>query len=474
MNAMGLVTLIVGVVALTAPVRWSFIIMILSTVFGAAAAFSIPGLGGASVLVPSLFLVFFAARLFAAYGEGPFLAALAPWRPGFFLLLLTAFGIFTAIFFPRLFQGMTETMTVERSIGARSLIALVPLRASSNNITQSVYAAGGLVCFIATFAFFRRQSIPATFINGILIVASVNLGFALADIITHFTHTDFLLNFVRTANYALLTNAEKGGLKRISGTFPEASAFADFTLVLFAVVTSLWLGGIRSQITGILAGLLLVALVLSTSATALVGLAAVLPILSLQSFLASRREPGAGRPVLIVSILASMPLVIFFVLIVMPDLAHNLHDFLDEMLFSKADSQSGRERFMWNAMAYQAFIDTNGFGAGLGSARASSFGLVLLSNIGVFGALLFAIFVVRLLMADIGGLHSPSRETSAVVRAGKAGIITVLISAATSGTVYDLGLMFYVLAGGISAFSVGARHVPAEYGSQLRPAGELR
>ncbi|MFK0164989.1 hypothetical protein [Rhizobium sp. NPDC090279] len=460
--------------ALAAPVRWSFIIMILSTVFGAAAAFSVPGLGGASVLVPSLFLVFFAARLFAAYGEGPFLASLAPWRPGFFLLLLTAFGIFTAIFFPRMFQGMTQTMTVERSIGAHNLIALVPLRSSSNNITQSVYAAGGLICFITTFAFFRRKSVPAIFIDGVLIVAGVNLGFALADIITHFTHTDFLLSFVRTANYALLTNAEKGGLKRISGTFPEASAFADFTLVLFAIVTSLWLGGIRSRVTGTFAGLLLVALILSTSATALVGLAAVLPILSLQSFLASRREPGAGRPVLIVAILASMPLVIFFVLIVMPDLAQNLHDFLDEMLFSKADSQSGRERFMWNAMAYQAFQDTSGFGAGLGSARASSFGLVLLSNIGIFGTLLFALFVGRLLMADMRAPHPASGETAAVLRAGKAGIITVLVSAATSGTVYDLGLMFYILAGSISALSASTQQIQAGYSPPLRAIGEPR
>ncbi|MBB3287027.1 MULTISPECIES: hypothetical protein [Rhizobium] len=474
MNVMGLLTLVVGIVTLIVPVRLSFIIMILSTVFGAAAAFSVPGLGGASVLVPSFFLLFFAVRLFTAYGESPFLAALAPWRPGFFLLLLTAFGIFTAIFFPRLFQGLVQTMTVERSVGARSLIALVPLRFSSNNITQSVYAAGGLVCFIATFAFFRGNGIPKIFINGILIVAGVNLGFALADIITYFTHTDFLLGFVRTANYALLTNAEKGGLKRISGTFPEASAFADFTLVLFAVVTSLWLGGIRSGVTGIVAGLLLVALILSTSATALVGLAIILPILSLQSFLASRRDPGAGRPVLIVSILASMPLVIFFVLIVMPDLANNLQDFLDEMLFSKAGSQSGRERFMWNSMAYEAFVDTIGFGAGLGSARASSFGLVLLSNIGIFGTVLFALFVGRVLIADTRPGYASSREAVAVVRAAKAGFITVLVSAVISGTVYDLGLMFYILAGTVSAFAAGVREVKAEYSPHLSTAGDLR
>ncbi|MBB4567178.1 O-antigen ligase family protein [Rhizobium leucaenae] len=454
MNFMGALTFVVGMAMLAAPVRWSFTVMILSTVFGAAAAFSVPGLGGASVLVPSLFLLFFAIRLFLAYGEGPLFAALAPPRPGFCLLVLTIFGLATALFFPRLFQGMTETMTVERSVGGRNFISLVPLKFSSNNITQSVYAVGGLVCFATTFAFIRKGGTPTNLINGMLVVASVNLGFALADIITYFSHTEFLLGFVRTANYALLTNAEKGGLKRISGTFPEASAFADFTLVLFAMIASLWLSGVRSRATGIVAALLLVALILSTSATALVGLGVVLPVLCLQSFLASRSEPGSGRPVMIVAIMAAMPLVILFVLIAMPDLASGLHDFLDEMLFSKADSQSGRERFMWNSMAYQTFIDTQGFGAGLGSARASSFGLVLLSNLGIPGTLIFALFVLLILKADTRPGRLPLREAAAVARAAKAGFITVLVSAATSGTVYDLGLMFYILAGSVSALTV--------------------
>ncbi|MDE1992412.1 MAG: hypothetical protein KGI75_07900, partial [Rhizobiaceae bacterium] len=438
-------------------VRWSFTVMILSTVFGAAAAFSLPGLGGASVLVPSLFLLFFFIRLFMAYGEGPIFAALAPPRPGFCLLVLTVYGVMTCIFYPRLFQGMTSTMTVERSVGAHSFISLVPLKFSSNNITQTVYAIGGLMCFATTFAFFRKGGSSANLISGMVVVASVNLGFALADIITYFSHTEFLLGFVRTANYALLTNAEKGGLKRISGTFPEASAFADFTLVLFAMIASLWLSGVRSRVTGPIAALLLLALILSTSATALVGLGVVVPVLCLQSFLASRVEPGTGRPVMIVGIMAAAPLIIMFVLVAMPDLAAGMQDFLDEMLFSKANSQSGQERFMWNAMAYKTFLDTYGFGAGLGSARASSFGLVMLSNLGVLGALIFAIFVIAILAADTRPRNMPLREAAAVARAAKAGFITVLVSALTSGTVYDLGLMFYILAGSVAALTVPSR-----------------
>ena len=222
---MGLITILVGCVILAAPANWAFTIMVVSTVFGAAAAIGLPALGGPTVLVPSLFLVFFAIRMFIAAGEGPLLASMQPGRAGFWLLLLTAFGLLSAVYFPRLLEGVTDTMTVERVSSTRSTIALTPLRFSSNNITQTVYALGGLVCFATVFAYFRHTGKPEHLIKAILLLAAVDLGFAVIDVVTYFTGTEYLLSFVRTANYALLTASEKGGLKRISGTFPEASAF---------------------------------------------------------------------------------------------------------------------------------------------------------------------------------------------------------------------------------------------------------
>lgn len=450
---LGFLTVIVGVASLAAPVGWAFSILIVSTVFGSAAAFNLPGLGGASVLVPSLFLLFFALRVFLAFGEQQIFAGLAFPRPGFVLLVLTMFGLVSAIFFPRLFEGVTQTMIVERSIGTRSLIFLQPLHFSSNNITQTVYAIGGLVCFAFTFAFFRRTAAPEAFISAILIVSITNLTFAALDIITYFSHTEYLLDFLHTANYALLTDAEKGGLKRISGTFPEASAFADFTLILFGITASLWLDRIRSRLTGIVASLSLLALVFSTSATALLGLAAILPLLVIRSLAKSRQEPGGGRPVFIVALIVAIPMIVLFIPIFMPEIATNLSEFFDEMVLSKADSDSGRERFMWNAMAYQTFLDTSGLGAGLGSARASSFALVLLSNLGVEGALIFAVFVLVTLVANTKTRSWVSTEASAVARASKVGFLAALATAFTSGTVYDLGLMFYILAGTIAALT---------------------
>ncbi len=466
---MGLVTIIVGCVILAAPVTWAFPVMVLSTVFGAAAAISLPALGGPSVLVPSLFLVFFATRLFMAAGEGPLLASLQPFRPGFWLLLLTGFGLLSAIYFPKLFEGVTETMTVERVTSTRSFISLSPLRFSSNNITQSVYAVGGLVCFAAVFAYFRHAGKAGHLISAILLLAVVDIGFAVADVITYFSGTEYLLGFVRTANYALLTAAEKGGLKRISGTFPEASAFSEYTLVLFAVMASLWLDRVRSRETGILTALLLLALLLSTSATALIGVAVVVPFLWTRALLGAMKGSAKARPAFLAACVAFIPAAILTAFVLFPGLVDQLHQFVEEMLLSKAESQSGRERFMWNAVAFQTFLDTHGFGAGLGSARASSYILVLLSNVGVIGFVLFATFVSAVLAArplrnggalDIG---------NATVRAAKTGLIASLTAACVSGTVYDLGLMFYILAG--SAAALASERAPVE--SPLSASGNL-
>ncbi|MBX9458400.1 MAG: hypothetical protein KL863_21510 [Rhizobium sp.] len=472
LELMGLLTILLGVATFFMPASVALLVLSICTVFGAAAALSLPSLGGASILVPNLYLVFFVLRCLMAYGPGPSLEAVNTRRVGFLLLLLTAFGLVTAFAYPYFFQGDTETMIVQRTSGARNVITLAPLKFASGNITQSVYAIGGLLCFLFTFAHFSGFGSKDQFIKAIAVVGAINIAFAVADIITHFTGTSELLGFVRTANYALLTGAEKGGLKRISGTFPEASAFADYTVTLFAVTATLWLARIRPRLTGPVAGLSLVFLVLSTSATALVCLALVLPVILTQSFLASARSPRFGRPAALVFIAAGLPFVVLMLVVVFPEIAAAIHAFFDEIVLSKAHSQSGRERAAWNSVAYQTFLDTAWLGAGLGSARASSFILVLLSNIGIPGLILFSAFIFTLFTLKVG---EPDTETAVVVKAAKNGIFASLVTVAISGTGYDLGLLFYILAGFIASQAAAPAPAPryaealSRYAPHLKP-----
>lgn len=451
----GLLTIALGMMTFLAPVHRAFSIMVLSTLFGAGAAFSLPGLGGASVLVPSLFLVFYGLRMFLAFGEGPILEALAPPRAGFWLLLLTAYAVASAFFLPRLMEDVTETMTVQRLAGGRSSISLIALEPSTNNITQAFYALGGLACFAFTFAYLRSAGSPARLVYAMLALSAANLGFAVLDVVTYYAGAAHIFDFVRTANYALLTGSEKAGFKRISGTFSEASAFAGYTSVLFAFIGSLWLDRVRSLLTGSVAVLLLAALLLSTSATGMVALAVVAVYLAFRSVGESIRKSPIGRPAFLASTVLAIPLVSLFVLLAMPDLLDSVASYLDEILFSKLESHSGRERFMWNAVAYQVFIDTGGWGAGLGSARASSYLLVLLSNVGLLGTALFVIFIGSILLPRPGSETGIDLDAK-IVRACKAGLVAALAEAFAAGTVYDLGLLFYVLAGTIAVVPLRA------------------
>src|SRR5260370_34676128 len=92
-----------------------------------------------------------------------------------------------------------------------------------------------------------------------------------------------------------------------------------------------------------------------------------------------------------------------------------------------------------NNQAWSNFVDTYGLGVGLGTTKASSFAIVLVSNLGVVGAALFLAFLVNVLRA-------PGAETSAVVRAARAAVLAALIAACTSGTVFDLGVAFFAFA----------------------------
>ena len=91
------------------------------------------------------------------------------------------------------------------------------------------------------------------------------------------------------------------------------------------------------------------------------------------------------------------PAVLLLALVVAltPAAADALQSFVDVTLLQKSTSQSGIERQQWNLTAVQNFLDTRGLGGGLGSIRASSFPLAVLSNTGIVGAVCLGLFLLR-------------------------------------------------------------------------------
>jgi hypothetical protein len=281
------------------------------------------------------------------------------------------------------------------------------------------------------------------FRDAVLLLAGLNCLAGVINLAEFYLGLPGILEYVRTAGYEIFDNYEVAGMMRIQGTFAETSAFSGFTLPLFAFTFSLWLYKVRSAYSGVLAVASLVFLLISTSGTAYMGLAIYLLCVGFGfawSGLAFGRVPRLGA-LLLTGMLAV--LIACSVSIFEPKVVERVADVFEITVLNKMQSSSGVERGSWNKHAWSNFIDTYGVGVGLGSARASSYPLVLLSNVGIIGTLLFLIFLIKLFRNNPFYYGLPDR---AVVRASKQAVLAGLICASLSGTVFDLSILFYAFA----------------------------
>ncbi|MDB4973077.1 MAG: O-antigen ligase like rane protein [Myxococcaceae bacterium] len=408
--------------------------------FGGAAAILLPALGGAVITPSVLFLPF---TLYRAFGEARGTASTRNVSPaGFWLAAAVLWGVLGALLFPRLLSGMLEILTIDRT-GVEEGAILFPIRPVSGNITQSAYAIGNVATFFGMRALLSKPGRPHAYASAVLILATLNCLSAIMNLAEHYAGFPAILDLVRTA-YATYSTYESGGLVRIHGTFPETSAFSAFTLPLFAFTCTLWLDDVMPWWTGPLAALSLLFLVISTSGTAYVALGSYLPILlwSVGRRALSRREARrtGGLVVLLLVLLALVTATIVFDLPIVQKVA----EAFDSMVLQKADSESGLERAQWNRQAWYNFLDSYGLGVGLGTARASSFALVLLSNLGAVGTLCYLMFLGRVL--GLGRAGREHEEPSTLMRASRHAVLASLIPACVSSTVFDLGIAFYSFA----------------------------
>ena len=391
----GLLVVALGLWCQFGAYRRTVVAMFGLVVFGAASALDLPALGGASVTPANLFLVFYLLRLVSMRGgTGMVIAEMGPRRPLFVFLLLVVWIFGSAFLLPRLFAGAVWVFSLSRA--ASNDGDLTPLYPTSGNLSQAVYAMGGFLAACATAAYARRPGSAPVILSAIVFVTSLHLAFAVLDVVTSATHTGFLLDAIHTASYAFLTDDELGGLKRISGSFSEASGFATFSLTLLAVNFSLFVQNVRPVFTGIASASLTGFVVLATSSTGYVGLGVFFVLFGAYAGVAAILY-GHKRPIVIAAMslavgLLLMSLVVLFV----PAVATLAQSVINDALLDKATSASAIERGSWNAQAWQIFLDTHGLGAGIGATRGSNYALVLLSNLGLIGFLLFAILLLRL------------------------------------------------------------------------------
>lgn len=341
---------------------------------GVTAAGAALFLGG--VAIPTFYAVAIGAAAKLALDLLQRESAPSPLPPGVSLLLaLLGWGVLVTCVAPFLFSGLV-TVTPAHN-------ALLPGVLTTSNIAQIIYLVLG-ICVVVTIARDRRAGVGllGITVGGAVLLSLWRYGadFGVPFPVGFFDNSP-TLQYIETA---------AGGIVRFRGTFSEPSALAGTCVIMVAYgVSRAWqVRGLRR--IGVLAivGIAIYLGVVSTSTTFLVAGVAIVVIAGITflfGFLSRVTRVGA-----LLSIAACLLIVLGMWLL--PVAA----DFVQAAVQQKVSGASYSERSGADNDSYATFIDTWGFGVGLGAGRASSLLPTVLSTTGLVGGLLLVATVVGL------------------------------------------------------------------------------
>ena len=442
--------LIAGAVA-SRGLQWLFYMFYISGAFGTL--LMVPGnaVGGINLLAQSFCAVFIVTKLAVQPKVLAGVAALAlDFRKLGFLALFLVWSLFTAYVMPRVFMGRVNVVPIVPFVPDPQ-----PLVPTAANLTQSAYIALSiglvLVCAAAgrTGNFFR-YFLHAVLLGGLMLIIT---GFL--DLLTQGTE---LLAPFRNANYALLTDAEILGSKRMVGLMPEASSYGAACVGILGALVFLrqsFEGKLRSVFVPITIFGLITVTILSTSSTGYAGLGVLAAVYAADLLLRAQLTDRMHKRGVFweVSFLMAAAVVFLGLVILKPSMFDPLSNLFDSVVLQKSTSDSYIERSGWTRYAWQAFLDTDGWGVGLGSARSSSWYFSVLSNTGFIGAALMGTFLLQTFLRRTAVASGPEAD---LLRGLKFSAIPNFVMAGLAGTTPDFGAHNAIIFGLITALSSAA------------------
>lgn len=434
--------------------------LIASQAFGATAVMTLAFLGGSSPLIYTMFEALLVAAVVARRRIWLDLGSVfASIRPVWILASLMVYAIVGAWLFPRFFAGQTAVFVQSKIRGTVVEASLSPV---SGNISQTSYFLLGGLTTIALCTLLLHADRIDQLRRGFFLWCGLHAGMGLIDFVSKNAGLGDVLAPIRTANYAIISDAYEAGFARITGPFSEASSFAGASLVCLAFCYTYWrMTG--SRLARGLSAILLFLTILSTSSTAYVGLI-LLCIPVAFSMLASLLKGTVEREEILIAVL--MALVVAVVLGISLYRADALEPFvrlINSTIINKADSASGHERTYWNLKSLQSFVDTSGLGVGFGSSRASSWPIAVLSQLGFFGALMLAMLVGVLARGLSGVQQWVAPETAAVVTSIRNAAFAGIIANSVSGGSADPGVLFFIAIAVVSVTRVSSLRTAAGF-----------
>lgn len=410
---------------------------------GATALVGLPALGGATPTLAATLAALAGARV--AFDPGQrrravalFSASRAPW----IALILCATAALGAYVAPRLFEGEAIALVTR---GAAVVEA--PLAPTSGNVTQTGYLFVSVAMLFVVAPLVSRPGGAALALRLCLLWSTVNVGLGLTDLLARMAGAGDILAFLRTASYAMATQVEEAGFARIVGGFSEASTYAAMSLPCLAFVYTHW------RLTRGVASLLLWTtqfglVLLSTSTTAYVGLAALVAIEAARLALAGCGDRMTRGGLIVVVVAAFAALAVFAAVIWGGERTAPYVELIERMVFEKSGSASGLERMRWNLLGVEGFAATGGFGMGMGSSRASSWLVATASQLGYLGLALHGALVAAIFLTPLAPGAPGENDVRVVLRASaRAGALGWIAAIAISSGSADPGLPFFIFLG---------------------------
>jgi hypothetical protein len=213
--------------------RGSLIIgLMASLAFGSTALMTLTSLGGSSPLI----YTFFAATLVTAVAVRRRIwrdigAVFGSIRPIWVLGGVMLYAVVGAWLFPRLFAGQTTVFVQSK---ARKGVIEASLGPVSANLSQTGYFVLGCLTAVAICVLLLHHDRLDQIRRGFLLWCSLHAGMGLIDFLGKLSGAGDVLGPIRTASYAMLTEASEAGFSRIAGAYSEASAFGGVSLACLA------------------------------------------------------------------------------------------------------------------------------------------------------------------------------------------------------------------------------------------------
>ena len=394
-----------------------------------------PALIGVSITAPWTAAAVFTLRVLRVAGLPRATASLFKNRYFLPLTLATLYGVGITLIAPSFFAGHIQIVSMRPGVHEG---LTHPLGPTPSNLTQLLYFVLTASTTLATFLAWetdegRRHLFPALRVGAMFAV-----GTGIIDQAASLTGASALLTPFRNATYTLLVDdAVSGGLKRTVGLMSEASAYAALCLSflsiqIFPPLSARRVGGPPLVRFGVV-GLLIVMTYFSTSSGGLLDLVFIgaLAIADLvRNTFRGRRSAALGLYAVILAATIAIGLALFS-----PAVTDAIWRLFDGLVLQKTHSSSYHDRTLWNVVAYQAFLQSNLVGIGLGSTRASSWVYAVLSNLGIAGTVLIAVFILQVLVS--GARTAANRD---ILFGFKVAILPGLLVQSLSGASAGYGL----------------------------------